>query len=64
MLQESVQESFGFILFELVFGHTIRGPLKVFKEKWLGDMQNESLLDCVASFKERLHEARLMAKET
>ena len=32
---ESEQESLGFSLFELVFGHTVRGPLKLLKEKLL-----------------------------
>jgi hypothetical protein len=29
--REAVQESLGFIPFELVFGHTVRGPLKLAK---------------------------------
>ena len=33
--RESVQESLGFSPFELVFGHTVRGPLKLLKEKLL-----------------------------
>ena len=32
--REAVQESLGFSPFELVFGHTVRGPLKLLKEKW------------------------------
>ena len=32
-VRESVQESLGFSPFELVFGHSVRGPLKLFKEK-------------------------------
>ena len=32
-VRESVQESLGFSPFELVFGHTVRGPLKLLKEK-------------------------------
>ncbi|KAJ8019215.1 hypothetical protein HOLleu_42344 [Holothuria leucospilota] len=35
--RESLQESLGFSPFELVFGHTVRGPLKLLKEKWLSD---------------------------
>ena len=34
-VRESVQESLGFIPFELVFGHTVRGPFKLLKEKIL-----------------------------
>ena len=32
---ESVQEYLGFSPFELVFGHSVRGPLKLLKEKFL-----------------------------
>ena len=35
MGRESVQESLGFSPFEQVFGHTVRGPLKLLKEKFL-----------------------------
>ena len=34
-IKESVQASLGFSPFELVFGHTVRGPLKLLKEKFL-----------------------------
>ena len=34
-VRESVQESLGFSPFELVFGHCVRGPLKLLKEKFL-----------------------------
>ena len=33
-VRESVKESLGFSPFELVFGHTVRGPLKLLKEKF------------------------------
>ena len=33
-IRESVQESLGFSPFELVFGHTVRGPLKTLKLLW------------------------------
>ena len=33
-VRESVQESLGFCPFELVFGHTVCGPLKLMKEKF------------------------------
>ena len=35
--RKSVQESLGFSPFELVFGHTVREPLNMLKEKWLSD---------------------------
>ena len=34
-IRETVQESLGFSPFELVFGHNVRGPLKLLKEKIL-----------------------------
>ena len=37
--REAAQQSLGFSLFELVFGHTVRGPLKALKEKWLDESQ-------------------------
>ena len=36
-VRESVQESLGFSPFELVFGHAVRGPLLLLKEKWLDE---------------------------
>ena len=36
-VRESVQESLGFSPFELVFGHSIRGPLKLLKETFLSN---------------------------
>ena len=49
---ESVQESLGFSPFELVFGHAVRGPLLLLKEKWLDeDPEKISVLKYVATFK-------------
>ena len=61
--RESVQETLGFSPFELVFGHTVRGPLKLLKEKWLSDSSEISLLDYVSKFKYRLNRATDIAKE-
>ncbi|KAK0143189.1 Retrovirus-related Pol polyprotein from transposon 412 [Merluccius polli] len=36
-VREVVQESLGFSPAELVFGHTVRGPLKLLKESWLSE---------------------------
>ncbi|XP_013419899.1 uncharacterized protein LOC106180458 [Lingula anatina] len=41
--REAVQESPGFSPFELVFGHTVRGPLKLLKEKWLTETSDLNL---------------------
>ena len=52
-VRESVQESFGFSLFELVFGHSVR--LNFFKEKFLSnDETSLNLLQYVSDFRNRL----------
>ena len=62
-VRESVQESLGFSPFELVFGHMVRGPLLLLKEKWLDeDPEKISVLKYVATFKDRLFRAGKMAK--
>ena len=43
VVSKSVQESLNFSSFELVFGHTVRGTLKLLKEKFLS--QEETLLN-------------------
>ena len=54
-VRESVQESLGFSPFELVFGHSVRGPLKLVKGNWLCESpQNLNLLDYVTKFRGRL----------
>ena len=56
--RESVQESLGLIPFELVFGHTLRGALKLLKEKFLlNDGSSLNLLQYVSNFKDRLSNA-------
>ena len=57
-VRESVQESLGFSPFELVFGHTVCGPLKLLKEKFLSDDYSSlNLLQYVSDFKNRLSKA-------
>ena len=52
--REFVQESLGFSPFELVFGHTVRGPLKLLKEKILSDDDSSlNLLQYVSDFKKK-----------
>lgn len=61
--REAVQESLGFSPAELVFGHTVRGPLKLLYEHLLMKTPSSvSLLDYVSSFRERLHKACDVAK--
>ena len=56
--RELVQESLGFSPFELTFGHTARGPLKLLKEKILCSEDNSlNLLQYVSDFRTRLTKA-------
>lgn len=62
-IREVVQESLGFSPAELVFAHTVRGPLKLLKEKWLNEKNKpENLIDYVCNFRFRLHRACELAK--
>ena len=61
--REAVQETLGFSPFELVFGRTVRGPLKLLKEKWLNDETDTNLLDYVSKFKYKLNRASEIARE-
>ena len=62
-VRESVQESLGLSPFELVFGHSVRGPLKLFKEKLLShDDVSLNLLQYVSDFRTKLSNACEMAK--
>ena len=54
-VRESVQESLGFSPFQLVFGHFVRGPLKLLKEKFLSNDETPlNLLQYVSDFRNRL----------
>jgi hypothetical protein len=52
-----VQESLGSSPFELVFGHIVKGPLKLLDEKCLTETSSLNLLNYVFNFKERLYNA-------
>ena len=63
-VQEAVQESLGFSPFELVFGHTVRGPLKLLKEHWLAEEEPlTNLLDQVSTLRNRLTVACELARK-
>ena len=62
-VRESVQESLGFSPFELVFGHTPRGPLKLLKEVWLADENSDGLLTRISDVRDRLHRANDLAQQ-
>jgi len=44
-IRKSVQESLGFIPFELLYGKEVRGPLRLIKECWLTEDEPNNLLD-------------------
>jgi len=48
-VRESVQESFGFSPFELLYGREVRGPLCLMKEYWLTEDEPNNLLDKVSN---------------
>uniref|UniRef100_A0A7N8YKI4 Gypsy retrotransposon integrase-like protein 1 n=2 Tax=Mastacembelus armatus TaxID=205130 RepID=A0A7N8YKI4_9TELE len=59
------QESLGFSPYELVFAHTPRSPLKAVKETILNaNVPACNVLSYVSKFRERLHTANQLAKET
>ena len=61
-----MQESLGFSPAELVFGHTVRGPLGVLKDQMAGESSptQRNVLSYVSRFRERLHDACRMARES
>ena len=61
-VQEAVQKSLGFSPFELVFGRTVRGPLKLLKEGWLTEEPPTNLLDQVSVLRTRLKAAGELAQ--
>ncbi len=63
-VHESVQESLGFSPAEMVFGHTVRGPLKLLKDKMMeSNTENRmNVLDYVSRFREKLHGACDLAR--
>ena len=57
-VRESIQDSLGFSSFELVFGHSVCGPLKLLKENWLSEnTKSLNLLDYVSKFRDKLKKA-------
>jgi hypothetical protein len=63
--REVVQESLGFSPFDLVFGHTVRGPLKLLKDQLLEEPEADvgDILTYTLDFRAKLHQARKCAAE-
>lgn len=63
--RDTKQESLGFSPAELVFGHNLRGPLKMLREKMVYDESPKTnVLDFVSRCKEWLHRAVELARES
>jgi len=60
-LRNQVNESLGFTPYELVFGHTVKGPLQTMKDIWVEGENEKNLLQYVSDFNERLHKANVAA---
>lgn len=56
-VRDSVQESLGYSPIQLIYGHEVRGPLKVLKECWLCEEESVPAATYVESFKNRLKSA-------
>ena len=52
--RESVQDSMGYSPFELIFGHTVRGPLELLKEQFMSEDTPRDVPTYVCTFKDRL----------
>ena len=49
-VRDIVQKSLGFTPFQLIYGHEVRGPLKVLKESWLGEENTIPVATYVRNF--------------
>lgn len=63
-VREAVQESLGFSPFEMIFGHCIRGPLKLIRERWMIDQpMPDDMHEYVAKMKGTLIATQELAKK-
>lgn len=60
-VRDSVQESLGFTPFQLIYGHEVRGPLKVLKESWLWEENTTPVAAYVEKFHGNLQSALRLA---
>ncbi len=66
-VRNTTQASLGFSPSELIFGHSVRGPLKVLQGQILGDEHSshpKNVSDYVSSFRERLHSVWTLARKS
>jgi transposase InsO family protein len=65
-LRDTVHESHGYTPFELVFGRSCRGPVRILKELWTNDAMEEEEKDVytyMLELRQRIEETCVMAKE-
>lgn len=63
LVGREVTQSTGFSPNELVFGHTLRGPLAALKSGWEEEEPPQNLIHYVNGFRHRLYVATELAKE-
>lgn len=64
--RDTTQESLGFLPFELVYGHTVRGPMRILRELWtkeVTDTDIKTTYQYVVDLKDRLQSTCELAKE-
>ena len=62
--REAIQESLGFSPFEMIFGHSVRGPLKLIKERWTeNELLPRTMTEYVAKMRKNLANARELARK-
>ncbi|XP_006813839.1 uncharacterized protein LOC100372062 [Saccoglossus kowalevskii] len=61
--RDTPSDSTGFSPFELVYGHNVRGPLKLLREQFLVAEPETNMLDYICKFRERLFKAGETAAE-
>jgi len=64
-IRDTYHESLGFTPFEMLYGHTIRGPLQMLYEVWIGsiDKSETSVLKHVIDLKEQMQTVREVSQE-
>ena len=64
--REVPQDSLGFSPFELLYGHTVRGPLSILKELWTNEWNDDEVrttYEYVVDLRNRLEETLKLAQE-
>lgn len=64
--RDTTQESLGFSPFELVYGHTVRGPMRILRELWTKEVTDPDIkttYQYVVDLKDRLQSTCELVKE-